>query len=179
MIVIHVDVSLCHFGENAVRFCLDTHFNVKTTKILTSLRARFKWVNKRWLFIAYVMGFYIFKARHQHFFLNAITTFLPRSQHNKTLLFEVDHYFTDRFKRWWHFWKLYIAQMWCWILTTTSCDCDTSYRVRFPSFQILVVYNEISARCILEITVITSWSGHWCFHMAGCSFRQRNGQRDS
>lgn len=34
MTVIHVYVSLCHFGENAVRFCLDAHFNVKTTKIL-------------------------------------------------------------------------------------------------------------------------------------------------
>lgn len=38
------------------------------------------------------MVLYIFKAQHQHFFLDAITTFLPRSQHNKTLLSEVDHY---------------------------------------------------------------------------------------
>jgi len=29
MTVLNLVVSLCHFCENAVRFCLDTHFNVK------------------------------------------------------------------------------------------------------------------------------------------------------
>jgi len=41
----------------------------------------------------------------------------------------------------------------------------------FVSYR-LVDCNEISAHCILEITVITAWSGHWCFHMAVCSFMQ-------